>query len=98
MYIARDIFHIHFGSFKNVLPSFRSAVSQNLFPMEHPRILTDFTGESYRLIIEMQFNTLAEYETMLTQGMKDPAWQGWYEGFKPHVKSSYREILKKIDL
>lgn len=98
MYIARDTFHIQFGAFKNVLPGLRAAINQNLFPMNGTKILTDFTGESYRIIIEMQFNTLADYENMLVNGMKDPAWQAWYEGFKPHVKSSYREILKLIEI
>lgn len=98
MYIARDTFHIQFGAFKNVLPGLRAAISQNLFPVEGTKILTDFTGESYRIIIEMQFNSLAEYENMLVNGMKNPAWQAWYEGFKPHVKSSNRELLKLIEM
>lgn len=69
-----------------MLPGLRAAISQNLFPAAGTKILTDFTGESYRIIIEMQFNTLAEYENMLVNGMKDPAWQAWYEDLNLMLK------------
>ena len=60
------------------------------------RVLTDFTGDSYRLIFEEGFDNLADYEVSLSSSMKADEWQQWYEKFKPHVESSHREILRQI--
>jgi hypothetical protein len=59
------------------------------------RILTDFTGDAYRLILEESYNTLADYEEHLGTGMAKEDWKQWYEQFKQHVDRSYREILKQ---
>jgi hypothetical protein len=60
------------------------------------RVLTDFTGDSYRLIFEEGYDTLADYEKSLTSGMNEDLWKKWYEKFKPLVLSSHREILKQV--
>ncbi len=97
MYIVRDIFQLEFGTFKAVLPAIQSARELNLFPKDKVRFLSDFTGESYRLILEMEFPSLKDYEEMMSEGMKNPVWQNWYKEFKIHVRKSYREILKSVD-
>ena len=43
------------------------------------RILTDFTGEGYRLIIELPYATLADYETDLKKELGGTGWKDWYE-------------------
>lgn len=60
------------------------------------RVLSDFTGDAYRLIFEEAFNTLAEYEQSLSGSMSTPEWQQWYVEFKQHIESSHREILKVV--
>jgi hypothetical protein len=60
------------------------------------RVLSDFTGDSYRLIFEEGFEKLADYEQSLTGSMHKDEWQQWYELFKPHVESSHKEILKLV--
>lgn len=59
-------------------------------------MLTDFTGDAYRLILEASFDTLDEYEKSLTGNMSQNDWQQWYLKFKEHVERSYREILKQV--
>jgi len=59
-------------------------------------VLTDFTGDAYRLIFEEGFDNLADYEISLSSSMKTEEWQKWYERFKPNVERSHREILKQV--
>lgn len=60
------------------------------------RVLTDFSGDSYRLIFEEGHKTLAEYEQSLQNSMVKTEWKQWYDQFKQHVKASHREILKQV--
>jgi hypothetical protein len=97
MYIIRDIFQLKFGHYRDVKSLVDDAVKRNLLPQaQQTRVLTDFTGDAYRLIFEEGYNTLADYEKSLSQEMGTDEWQQWYAQFKQHVESSHREILKQI--
>ena len=98
MYIIRDIFYLKFGHYRDAKALLDQASKQDLLPQkaENTRILSDFTGKSYRLIFEESFNTLAEYENSLTSSMATDAWQSWYAQFKTHIERGEREILKQV--
>src|SRR5512140_1507840 len=97
MYIVRDIFNLKFGHFKDAKASFDEVKNKNMLPIGKSfRVLSDFTGDSYRLIMETGFETLSEYEQSMSSGMNQQEWQQWYEKFKPLVNSSHREILKQV--
>ena len=97
MYIIRDIFQLKFGHFRDARTLLDQAVRSGIMPQsESLRMLSDFTGNSYRLIFEEEFKSLADYEQSLTSGMAEDEWQNWYERFKQHVDSSHREILKLV--
>ncbi|WP_018613460.1 hypothetical protein [Segetibacter koreensis] len=99
MYIIRDIFQLKFGHFRDAKALLSEATKNNLLPnAQNVKVLSDFTGDSYRLILEEQYNSLAEYEQSLTTSMKQEAWQNWYSRLKDHILSSHREILKEIDV
>lgn len=96
-FVVRDIFQLKFGHFRAVKDLFNEAREKNMMTeAKFSRVLTDFTGDSYRLILENGFDSLLEYETTLGSGMADPEWQSWYKKFMEHVESSHREILKQI--
>ena len=97
MYIIRDIFHLKFGHFKDAKGLLDQAMKSGMMPQtQSVRVLSDFTGPSYRLIFEEGYNSLADYEASLTSSMGEEEWKKWYEQFKQHVDSSYREILKEM--
>jgi hypothetical protein len=76
---------------------FQEAFDKNMAPdAKFSRILSDFTGDSYRLILESGYDSLMDYESNLSAGMAEPEWQAWYKKFMEHVESSHREILKEI--
>jgi hypothetical protein len=97
MYIIRDIFQLRFGAYKEAKALLDEAYSKGMLPeAKSSRILSDFTGDSYRLIFEEGYDTMADYEQSLQQSMSKSDWKKWYEKFKQHVVSSHREILKQV--
>lgn len=96
-YLVRDIFQLRFGQFKEVKALMKEAMESGILPEgKAARVLTDFTGDAYRLIMEEGFDSLNEYETKLSGGMATAEFQEWYKKFIPHVERSHREILKQI--
>ncbi len=97
MYIVREIFHLQFGRYREAKALVDEGIRQQLL-LQPPgsRVLTDFTGEGYRLIIELPYATLADYEADLKKEMGGTGWKDWYEKFKTLVRSSEREILKQV--
>jgi hypothetical protein len=70
MYVIRDIFNLKFGHYKDVKALLDDAVKNSLLPNnQNIKALTDFTGESYRLIFEQDSDSLTEYEKTLQEGM-----------------------------
>ena len=97
MYIIRDIFQLRFGQYKEAKALLDDAYSNGLLPdAKSSRILSDFTGDSYRLIFEEGYDSLFDYEKFLTESMNKSDWKKWYAKFKEHVQSSQREILKVV--
>lgn len=97
MYIVRDIFQLKFGHYKHAKALLDEAAKKKMLPeQEGNRILSDFTGNAYRLVFEQSFKTLADYEKSLTGSMATEDWQKWYADFKDHVEGSQREILKQV--
>lgn len=98
MIVVRDIFRLKFGAAKPVralLEEGRAINDRTGYGLG--RALTDFTGASYRLILEASFESLADYEARLTSSMATPEWQAWYQNVIPYIESSEREILRVID-
>lgn len=97
MFIVREIFYLQFGRYKEAKALIDEAISGGLMPQTTGnRVLTDFTGHSYRLIFESSYATLSDFEKELSKDMGTADWKDWYEKFKSYVSSSEREILKQI--
>lgn len=98
MYIVREIFHLQFGRYREAKALIDEGMQKHLL-LQPPgsRILTDFTGEGYRLIIELPYPTLAAYEADLKKELGGEGWREWYEKFKTLMRFSEREILKQVN-
>ena len=96
-FIVRDIFKLKFGHFRPVKELMQEAFEKNMMPdSKSLRVLSDFTGDSYRLIMEQGYDSLLDYERSLSLGLSETDWQAWYKKFMEHVESSHREILKEV--
>ena len=97
MFIVREIFHLQFGRYREAKQLLDEAMGNHLLLQpKGSRILTDFSGEGYRLILELPYETLADYESDLKKELNETGWKEWYEKFKQLVQSSEREILKQV--
>ncbi|RYY63266.1 MAG: hypothetical protein EOO12_12695 [Chitinophagaceae bacterium] len=97
VYVVRDAFQLHFGAFREARKLLVEALDKDLVPRDPAtRVFTDFTGDSYRLILEKGFDSLSAYEQGLGGNMSQEAWQQWYASFKPLVERSHREILRQV--
>ena len=97
MYIVREIFHLQFGRYRDATALVDEGMQRKILLQPAGfRVLTDFTGEGYRLIIELPYATLADYEADLNREMGGTGWKEWYEKFKVLVRISEREILKVV--
>jgi hypothetical protein len=99
MILVRDIFQLKFGKARDAL----AALKEGLPIMKKggytpERVLTDFTGDFYTLIMESKYKDLAEYEKALKGDLGMPEWKKWYEKFIPLVESGRREILTIVEL
>lgn len=98
MFIVREIFHLQFGRYKEAKALLNEGLQKHLLLQPAgSRVLTDFTGEGYRLIIELPYATLADYEADLKKELSGSDWQAWYEKFKPLVRYSEREMLRQVN-
>lgn len=98
MFVVRDIFYLKFGRAREA----RAAVERIREANERlgygaMRALADFTGASYRLILESSFESLGDYEARLTASMAMTEWREWYAEFVPFVERSEREILRLLE-
>jgi hypothetical protein len=96
-YVTRDIFYLKFGHYREVKALLEDALNRELMPeAKNVRVLTDFTGKSYRLIFEEGYDHLGDYEISLNSSMHTEEWQQWYAKFKHHIEGGEREILKQV--
>jgi hypothetical protein len=98
MIVIRDTFYLKFGKAKDakaLLGEFSEILKK--YDNTPRRFLTDFTGESYRLILEATFVDLASYEDLLKSHFGREEWRKWYEKFIPLVNRSEREILSLVE-
>ena len=97
MYIVRDIFNLKYGHFRPVKAMMEEAMKIGMMTKDrNMRALSDFTGDAYRFIMEMSFESLTDFEKELAKDMSKPEFQEWYKKFIEHVDSGHREILKVI--
>jgi hypothetical protein len=57
------------------------------------RIMTDFIGEYYTMVIESEVPDLASYEKGMQTSMASPEWQAFYGQIRDAVRGGRREVF-----
>jgi hypothetical protein len=96
MYTERNVFYLHFGKSSQALAlwkSFLQTVQDNKNDL-HLRLLTDITGTSYTLVLELNYSTFAELEPSRCRLTQSVEWKEFYQQFIPLCKSSERTLYR----
>jgi hypothetical protein len=99
MLIVRDIFQLHFGKAREavqLLKGMRELERSKGYPTTS-RVLTDVTGTYYTLVMESEYERLADLETMLMGISQDSEWRTQYERFIPLVREGRREVFRVVE-
>ena len=98
MIVVRDIFQLKFGKAKDALALMKEAqpmMSKNGYSVD--RIMTDFTGPYYTLVMESSYGSLSHYDKAYKTEVAEDEWKKWYQRFVPLVESGRREIYTVVD-
>jgi hypothetical protein len=101
MIVSRDVFQVKFGEAQKAISVWKEGL--DLFKKlgvknNNWRMLTDFAGDNfYTLILESEYDSLADYEETMGKIMGNGDWKKWYQKFLPLADSGRREILKVVN-
>jgi hypothetical protein len=93
---VREVFRVKFGRAKEAIAlAQEGAAIEEQFGARGSRILADLTGDHYTLVLEQDFESLAEFEQGM-QGMQSPEFREWYPRFAALIESGRREIYRIV--
>ena len=97
MILVRNTFQVKFGRMKEAM----ALMKENMARVppgtgKPPRLLTDVTGQFYTLVLELEYENLADLERNAGEVMKLPGWQETYQKFCAVTDSGRREIFSIV--
>lgn len=101
MILVRNCFQLEFGKAREAIAAWKEGLAiekkAGILPA-NTRLLTDLAGQPYyTLILEMTFESLADYETMERELFSSENWRAWYQSVLPLTKSGHRELLNIVE-
>lgn len=101
MIVVRDIFQVKFGKAQDAIASWKDGktlVKKLNGNGKEFRMLTDMAGgQYYTLVLEAEYESLAEFEDAMSKITGDKEWKSWYQKFVPLAESGRREILNVVN-
>jgi hypothetical protein len=99
MIIIRNVLQLKFGKTKEAVALVKEGVAiQKRAGLNFPsRILTDFTGRFYTVVLELTVPNLATFETESPRFMGSKEFQENYQKLVPLVESGYREVFTVVE-
>ncbi len=97
MILMREVFQLKYGRAKEAkaLWKERPAIFEKA---GHPvRALTDLTGPFYTFVVEITFESLADFEKGLQDTLGVEEWGKWYEKFSTLLVSGRREFFTIVE-
>lgn len=96
MIIERNTFYLKFGKAKEAIAIWKQIMDEAKTAMNKPemRLLTDITGHSYRIVMEMHIKSYTDIGPKNAAWMTHERFQELYEQFKPLCERAERELLK----
>jgi hypothetical protein len=97
MILVRNTFQVKFGRMKEAVALMKENVARATSAGNKPgRLMTDVTGPFYTLVLEFEYENMAEAEKSTGALMRLPSWQETYQKFAAVVDSGRREIFSVV--
>lgn len=96
MIVVRNTFQVKFGRMKDAVPLLQENLARAAAGGKRGRLMTDVTGPFYTLVLEFEFESLADADKNMSTLMKLPGWQETYQKFAALVDSGRRDIYAVV--
>ena len=97
MIVVRNTFQVKFGRMKDALPLMKENLARAKATGHFVgRLMTDVTGGFYTLVLELEYENMAEAEKGGSEVMKLPGWQETYQKFAAVVESGRRDVFSVV--
>jgi hypothetical protein len=97
MVVVRNTFQVKFGRMKEAVVLMKENLARSTAAGGKPgRLLTDVTGPFYTLVLEFEFEGLADADNHASTMMKLPGWQEAYQKFAALVDSGRRDVFSVV--
>ncbi len=96
MILVREVFQLKFGKAKEAKALWKEGAVIFEKAGYSVRALTDLTGPFYTFVVEISFESLADFE----KGPQDAMgveWGKWYQNFSPLLVSGQREVFTIVE-
>jgi hypothetical protein len=96
MIIERNTFHLKFGKAKEALALWNELLDVFKKMDNHPpvRMMTDLSGPSYTIVLEIQLKSFIEINLKNYQWVTNTETHEMYQKFIPLCESAHREYYK----
>lgn len=99
MIVIQDTFNLKYGKARDAKAVWQEmkSIMQTDPSFNVPHMMTDLTGQSYRLVMQSQYASLSEFENSLSKVFSNKDWQAAYQKFVPLIESGHREIFTLVE-
>ena len=100
MLIERNIFRLKFGKAREAIAIWKSILEESKksgINTPEMRLLSDLSGETYTLVVEMQIKTMIDLNQKQAVWATTERFQELYQKFIPLCEGAHREFLKIED-
>ncbi len=97
MILVREVFQLKFGKAKEAKALWKEGAAIVEKAGYAVRALTDLTGPFYTFVVEISFESLADFEKGAQDTLGAEEWGKWYQKFSPLLASGRREVFTIVE-
>ncbi len=97
MILVREVFQLKFGKAKEAKALWKEGAIIVKKAGHAVRALTDLTGPFYTFVVEISFESLADFEKGAQDTLGAEEWRKWYQKFSPLLVSGRREVFTIVE-
>lgn len=94
--VERMVFNLKYGKARESITLWKEVLTAVKERPDHPsiRIMTDITGPSYTLVMEMHYRSMMDFGPKMTRWVSDEKVHAIYDRFVPLCENSERTLYK----